>query len=94
MALNGKTYTQDQTDYIDAWMRQFITLHKLGRIDPIPYVIIRETMPHTKLKIDENRLLDYITDWTWGNGYREVLESSFSLISWATDKITGGSEEL
>ena len=64
-------------------MRQFITLHALGKVDPIPYEIIRKTMPHTKLNIYENRQLDWITDWIWGNGYREVLESSFNLVSWA-----------
>ena len=75
-------------------MRQFIESHKLGRVAPIPYEIIRKTMPHTKLDIAENRKLNWITDWIWGNGYRDVLESSFSLFSWATDKITGGSDEL
>ena len=75
-------------------MRQFITLHALGRVDQIPYEVIRETMPHTKLEINENRQLNYITDWIWGNGYRDALGASFNVLTWATDLITGGSDEL
>lgn len=51
-------------------------------------------MPHTKLSIDENRQLNYITDWIWGNGYRDALGKSINLLTWLTDLASGGSDEL
>ena len=68
-------------------MRQFINQKEKERIDPIPYEIIRPTMPHTRLSIDENRLLNSITDWVFGNEYRNYLVKDFNLFSWAQDKL-------
>ena len=49
------TIKQEETDYIDAWMREFIKNKEAGKIEQIPYETIRKHMPHTKISIEENR---------------------------------------